>query len=220
MTAQHRVGGVRGWAVEGGSRPSGGVSCDCEAPSCGTAAKDAETSQKGPFMGAPWRCVPRLQSRVWGGNNGRWGKRLCESKPAGSDPLTAAGAPGPRGGARPCLRRFCLYSHYPTYRPVLVSEARSTPRNTLLILGDAGRESSFLLSVVLHYSPCPARGVGTQTPRGGGSEQNRKQSWAHLPARVTQAGDKWDEKPTRVKTILSQNLSHLLCPSSAHHPPP
>ena len=91
-------------------------------------------------------------------------------------PLTAAGAPGPRGGARPCLWRFCLCSHYPTYRPVLVSEARSTPRNTLLILGDAGRESSFLLSVVLHYSPCPARGVGTQTPRGGGSEQNRKQS--------------------------------------------
>ena len=40
--------------MEGGNRPSGGVSCDCEALSCGTAAKDAETSQKGPFMGAPW----------------------------------------------------------------------------------------------------------------------------------------------------------------------
>lgn len=125
--------------------------------------------------------------------------------------------PGHGGDAQPCVRHLYLYGLYPTYRSVLVTEARSTPRNTLLIPGDAGRESSFLLSVLLQ-TPLP-RGGDTGSQRRG--RQNKTEGGAEpfCPG-VTQAGDKWDEKSTRVKTNLSQNSSYLLCLSSPHHPPP
>ena len=108
--------------MEGGNPPSGGVSCDCEAPSCGTAEKDAETSQKGPFMGAPLTEVcPEAAEKVLGKATTGGEASACASLSLQAvASLTAAGTPGPRGGARPCVRHFYLYSHYPTYRSVLV----------------------------------------------------------------------------------------------------
>ena len=62
-----------------------------------------------------------------------------------------------------------------------------------------------------------AGGWGHRLPEEGGQNKTEGGAEPFCPG-VTQAGDKWDEKSTTVKTNLSQNSSYLLYLSSPHHP--